>query len=239
MLIKLALVCSLFFASTVTAAPLRLAVASNFADAMRALQKDYQAQSQTQLQISLGSSGKHFAQIQHGAPFDVFLAADSERPQRLEAEQLAVAGSRFTYAIGQLALWQPDATQKPQLPDLAPDHYLAIANPKLAPYGAAAVAYLSTQPSQHARLVYGENVAQSYHFAASRQAQMALLAYSLVHSRPATEYRLLPSADYPAIEQQAVVLRPSQAASAFVRYLKSQAAQNIIQAHGYLTPALQ
>lgn len=239
MLIKLGLVCSLFFASTVAAAPLRLAVASNFAEAIRALQSDYQAQSQHQLQISLGSSGKHFAQIQHGAPFDVFLAADSERPQRLEANQLAVAGSRFTYALGQLALWAPGAAQKPQLSDLKPDHYLAHANPKLAPYGAAAAAYLASQSSQHPRLVYGENVAQSFHFAASGQAQMALLAYSLVRAKPAREYRLLPSSEHPAIQQQAIILRPSKAADAFVAYLKSSAAQDIIQAHGYLTAALQ
>lgn len=228
----------------VVAAEVRVAVAANFASTLRVLAQNFFSETGHRLQISPGSTGKHYAQIRNGAGFDIFLAADSARPERLEAEGLGVAGSRFTYAVGRLALWVPHE------PGLGPaDEYLrsagfrrlAIANPRLAPYGLAAQQVLEAwqlwEPLQ-ARLVKGENAAQAYQFVATGNAPAGLLALSQLHAgnEPAGTFRLIPDGLHQPIRQQALLLRPGEAAEAFLQYLRGGAASKLIQAAGYLAP---
>lgn len=223
---------------------LRIAVASNFTAAARVLAEEFQRSSGHEVRLSPGATGKHYAQILHGAPFDVFLAADRERPERLEAEGHAIAGSRFCYAIGRLALWSPKAGMLDDpVANLAAKDYqrLAVANPKLAPYGRAARQVLEKlslwQPLQD-RIARGENIGQTYHFVRNGGAELGFVALSQLQQpgTPAGGSRWLPPADlYDPIEQQAVLLRDTKAARAFLDFLRSDAARAIIQAHGYRT----
>lgn len=230
---------SAYCSASLAAQPIRVAVASNFATPMQALKAAFEQQHPYTLSVSLGSSGKHVAQIQQGASFDIVLAADQQRPQFLEQSGHAIKGSRFTYAQGLLVLWAPTATQAPSLADLSKSDFLAIANPKLAPYGVAAMAYLQNQTPNPGRIVMGENVAQTYQFVASGHARMGLLALSQVLNKPNQQYFQIPAQDYPAILQQAVLLNKGPEAAAFMGFLGSENAAKIIRAHGYLTPGLE
>lgn len=220
---------------------LRVAVASNFVVAARELAEQFERQAGMRATVLAGATGKHYAQIVHGAPFDVLLAADSERPRRLEAEGHAVAGSRFTYARGVLVLWSSDPTFPADPVRLLRDasyQRLAIANPELAPYGLAAreaLQSLGAWDVAQSRLVYGENVSQALQFAHSGNAQLALVALSL--ARPAGgSYWVVPQAHYQAIEQQAVQLSEDAAAGQFLAFLRSEAARDIIVRNGYGAP---
>lgn len=222
---------------------LRVAVAANFANTAQALAQRFEAVSGHTLRLASGSTGKHYSQIHHGAPFDAFFAADAERPQLLEAEGLAIPGTRFTYAIGRLVLWSP----QPQLID---EHglvlttgrfqHLAIANPRLAPYGRATQQVLEKlgrwQPLQK-RLVRGENIGQTYHFVRSGGAQLGFVALSQLLPADTAGSRWLPPMDlYDPIEQQAVLLRDTPAGRALFDYLHTADARAVIQAQGYHTP---
>ena len=223
------------------ATEIRVAVAANFHATLRALAEGFGAETGHRLQISSGSTGKHYAQIRNGAAFDVFLAADSVRPERLEAEGFGVAGSRFTYAVGRLALWVPGGTGlgRPEAYLAEADfNRLAIANPRLAPYGQAARQTLQAwrlwdrlQP----RLVRGENAAQAHQFVATGNAEAGLVALSHLSAGkvPDTGFRLIPDSLHQPIRQQALLLRPSEAAEAFLRYLGGDAATAVIRAAGY------
>lgn len=224
---------------------LRVAVASNFAATAQALAERFEQTSDHRIKLAFGSTGKHYGQIVHGAPFDAFLAADAERPRRLEAEGRAITGTRFTYAIGRLALWSPI----PGLVDsagqvLGSDRYthLAIANPRLAPYGMAAqqvLQRLQLWESLQNRLIRGENIGQTFRFVKGGGAQLGFVALSQVRhpDEPASGSLWLPPAGYyTPIEQQAVLLNEKPAARAFLQFLASAPARALIRAHGYETP---
>lgn len=225
---------------TANAGQAHVAVASNFLAPLKEIVKAYNKLSFDYITISSGSTGKLYAQIVNGAPFDVFLAANAREPQRLEQGGFAL--NRFTYARGKLALWSrtpgylsPDPEQV-----LKQGQYrrLAYANPKTAPYGAAAQAVihrLGLQQQLQGKIISGENVAQTYQFVASGNAELGFLALSQVMAYK-DEYWLVPEDWYPPIEQQAVLLKRAKdnlAAKDFLQFLQSKWAQEIIHAMGY------
>ena len=222
-----------------------VATASNFRDAMSALARQFESNTGHQVTVIPGSTGKHFAQVVHGAPFDAFFAADSERPQRLESEGLAVNGSRFTYAIGKLVLWSPQSgLVDPDGAILKHGNYrhLAIANPELAPYGRAArevIEAMGLWDTLEQRLVRGENIAQAFQFVQSGNAELGFVALSQLktgkHSMDGSQWAI-PVDLYGAIEQQAVLLQESEVARDFFSFVQSAQAAKIIRAHGYETP---
>ncbi|WP_421867317.1 molybdate ABC transporter substrate-binding protein [Motiliproteus sp.] len=234
----------LLLSPTGQADTLRIAVASNFSDAIRPLARQFEADSGHRIQLIFGSTGKHYAQILNGAPFDAFLAADSRRPELLEQQGRTVAGSRFTYAIGQLALWSPDPNggDLQQQLKLTQFRHLAIANPKLAPYGRAAwqlLDKLGLQQSLRGKLVRGENIGQTFHFVSSGNAELGLVALSQITDPqqpiPGRHWLVAPSL-YEPIVQQAVQLQRSPAIDAFMNYLRSDSVIELIRQHGYAIP---
>ncbi len=226
--------------------PLRIAVASNFGQAAEALLSAFRETHTGSVTLSRGSTGKLYAQIVNGAPFHVFLAADAERPERLEKAGLAVAGSRFTYAQGRLVLWSrdPSYTDRDCVAALrdAADAKVALANPQTAPYGAAAretIEALSLWSGDRGRWVFGENVSQALQFAASGNATFGFVAAAQLRSAslPETACRWdVPEDLHAPILQQAVLLKRGldhPAASSFVEFLASEPARAIIRQHDY------
>lgn len=228
-----------------TAAELTAAVAANFTTAIKRLAPDFERASGHRLRPSFGSTGKLYAQIKNGAPFDVFLAADATRPRLLETQGDAVAGTRFTYAVGRLVLWSPKAGVVDARGDvLQTGNFarLAIANAKTAPYGAAAEQALRRLGVWHRlepRLVRGENITQTFQFVSTGNAPLGLVALAQVRALPATQQGsqwLVPAALHDPLRQDAVLLKhgaDNVAARAFLAYLRSPKAQSIIQALGY------
>lgn len=224
-----------------------IAVASNFTLPMQAIVTKFEAQSAHRVKLAFGSSGKLFAQINHGAPFDAFFSADQQKPARLIAGCLADGASLFTYAEGKLVLWSSrDDLVDDQGSVLKSDQFnkLALANPKLAPYGAAAVEvlqHLELVPSTRAHWVQGENISQAYQFVASGNADLGLLALSqLVRDGEIAEGSawVVPDSFYSPIRQDAVILkrgRENLALIAFWSFVKSTEAQAIIREFGYTT----
>ena len=229
----------------VAADEIRVAVASNFTAAIKHISERFQKDTGHTITLIFGSTGKHYAQIKNGAPFDAFFAADVKRPALLEQEGVAVPGSRFTYAVGKIILWSP----QPGLVDTEANvlkksdfHHLAIANPKLAPYGQAAREVLQAYgvwEQLQDRLVRGENIEQCYQFVESGNAELGFVAYAQL-KRPdhplAGSMWIVPQALYTPIEQQAVLLKDHEAARAFMAFAKSARARKIIQDLGYDTP---
>ena len=229
----------LILTPTAQAGEVRIAVASNFAEVTRPLIQEFMQTTGHHVIASYASTGKLYAQIVNGAPFEIFLAADRERPRKLEAREIAVKGTRFTYAVGQLVLWSRKVPLESEavLAELQFDH-LAIANEKFAPYGRAAMEYLShlglweeVQP----RLVRGENIGQAFQFVHSGGTELGLVARAQVRDREGFTYAI-PSELYAAIDQQAVMLKESETARVFLAFLQSGKAQHIIKSHGYLIP---
>ena len=222
-----------------------VAVASNFVRPMQALASMFESNTSHQVILSPGSTGKHYAQIVHGAPFDVFFAADAHRPKLLEADGVAVKGSRFTYAIGQLVLWSPDRdtvdVQDKLLRDTPPPR-IAIANPTLAPYGAAAhstLQKLNLWERLADTVVRGENVAQAFQYAATGNADAGFVALAQVRFLSPDQRGskwLVPDHFYEPIMQQAVLLDASEAAKAFLDFVQDDEALQLIRNHGYKTP---
>jgi len=232
------------------AGEVQVAVAANFAGPLARIGKAFTASTGHTLKVSAGATGKFHAQIQAGAPFEVLIAADDETPKRLVAEGLAVAGSNFTYAIGKLVLW----SARPGLVDgegqvlsgKAYEH-LAIANPKIAPYGAAGLDVLKARGLSGAvapRLVTAESLAQAYQFVATGNAELGFVALSQVigaepsqGGKPAPgSYWLVPPALYREIRQDAVLLKTgerNEAARALLDYLRRAPAKAVIEAYGY------
>lgn len=222
-----------------------VAVASNFAPTLKALATLAEKEGAHQYRIVNGATGALYAQIRNGAPFDLLLAADSATPERLEKDGLSVPGSRFTYATGQLVLW----STQPQLIDaqgavLKSTRYqtLALANPKTAPYGAAAQAVLQQLGVQAAgtqRWVQGESVGQTLSMVATGHAELGFVALSqLVQAGQLARGSLwrVPAALHPPIRQDAILLRRGQdnaAAQALMSALQSPAGKALIQSHGY------
>jgi len=238
------LLASLLFSNPLLAAQTSVAVAANFTDAMRDIVPLFEKATGHTVKVSFGSTGKLYAQIENGAPFDVFLAADAKRPTKAEHENLAVPSTRFTYAKGKLALWSATA-------NLFNDGeaYLkqgafkraAIANPKTAPYGLAAQQVMEHlnlwQPLQN-KLVRGDSIAQTFQFVATRNAQIGFVALSQVNAwtGDAGSFWEIPENYYAPIAQQAVLLKRGKdnpAAKAFIEFLKGPSAQTVISHYGY------
>mgnify|MGYP000622115420 CR=1 FL=1 len=224
---------------------LQVAVASNFFAPMQVLAEQYTESTGIKINLSAGATGQLFTQIVQGAPFDVFLAADEARPLALEQQDLVVKDSRFTYVEGRLALWSLNPFKSESLEFMSFEH-LAIANPKLAPYGAAAVEvlqHLGVYQTLLPHLVYGQNIAQAQQFVLAGQADAAIISLSqakLWEAKTSQEqglqkayYQVLPSDYHSPIKQQAVVLTDNQSASAFMAYLRTDKAAKKLQAWGY------
>ncbi len=218
-----------------------MAVAANAAEAVEALAADFEQQSGHRVTISVGSTGKLYAQILHGAPFDLFLSADQERPRLLMEQGLAVEGSSRTYAVGQLVLWSPDPTAAINADALRNSRFrrLAIANPDLAPYGAAArdtLRELGLWEIHRSKTVVGENVGQSFAMVASGNAEFGFVALSSVLSRGGSYWEVPPDMHKP-IRQDAVLLERAEAKPAardFHRFLGSLGARNVIESFGFV-----
>lgn len=223
-----------------------VAVATNFAEVMSHLQAGFEAETPHTLRVTTGSTGKLYAQIVAGAPFDVLLAADQARPERLEAEGLAVAGSRFTYATGAIALWSADperiGADGAAVLRAGGFRRLAIANPELAPYGVAArqaLEALGVWADVAPRVVMGENIGQVFGMVATGNAELGVVAASqlLGAGRPAAGSTwAIPPDLYAPIRQDAVLLlRASEndAARALLRFLRRDDVREDIRAFGY------
>lgn len=233
----------------VHAADALVAVATNFLPAAKAAAKVHAKGSGDNIRFTSASTGLHYAQIIHGAPFDAFLAADQERPGLLVDAGLAESGSRFTYALGQLVL----VTGRTVSPGQSPKVWLAktrlraiaLANPSLAPYGAAAREVLSgwgLWPTLESKLVFGQNVGQAYSLVATGNADAGFVARSLLVTQnvvDAMSFLMVASGDHTPIRQDAVLLEraPSPAAARrFLDFLRSPEGRRLIQDYGYLVP---
>ena len=225
------------------AGEIKLAVASNFLKPIRAIAKTFKSETGTAVRISAGSTGKLYAQIKKGAPFDVFLAANAREPARLETEGDAVEGTRFAYALGRLVLWthRPGLDPKQLLLDGSYEH-IALANPKLAPYGQAAVQVLEklgVYKAARQGFITGENVAQAHQFAKVGNVELAFISYSQVVLATEADRGsswLVPSGHHAKISQQAVLLKAgedNQAAADFLAFLKSEPIRKLIVDFGY------
>jgi molybdate transport system substrate-binding protein len=235
----------LTFASALQAGEVQVAVASNFRAPMEKIAAEFSKATGHKAVLSFGATGKFYAQIQHGAPFEVFLAADATTPAKIEQEGKSVGGSRFTYAIGKLVLWSAQAgvvDAQGEVLKKGSFQHLALANPETAPYGAAALEVLTKLKLLEAltpRFVQGENIAQAHQFVASGNAELGFVALSQVLedgkiSRGSAW--IVPPELYPPIRQDAVLLdqgKANPAAAALLRYLRGGAAKAVILAYGY------
>jgi len=234
------------FAAESGAGEVAVAVAANFQQPMQQIAAAFAQETGHKAQLTSGATGRFYAQIRNGAPFEVLLAADSETPAKLEAEGLGVPGTRFTYAQGRLVLW----SAKPGIVDAeaqvlkrASFTHLALANPKLAPYGAAALETLRGMGLAEAlrgKFVQAENIAQAHQFVASGNALLGFVAYSQVFEDGrllAGSAWVVPPNLHEPILQDAVLLakgRDNAAAQALLKYLQTPAARAIISRFGYL-----
>ena len=227
------------------AAEVTVAVAANFTGPMEKIVPGFERATGHKAIVAFGTVGKFYAQIRNGAPFDVLVSADDETPIRLEKDGLALPESRFTYAIGKLVLWSATpglVDDKGQVLSKGEFRHLAIANPKLAVYGAAAVEAmkkLGVLERVEPRFVIGENITQTYQFAATGNAELGFVALSQIYKDgqySTGSYWLVPPALYTQIRQDAVLLtrgKGNPAAEALLNWLKSDAARKVIIAHGY------
>ena len=222
-----------------------VAVAANFAAPMEKIASAFERDTGHQAILSFGSTGALYAQITHGAPFLVFLAADQVTPQRLASDDRVVAGSAFTYAVGKLVLWSPN----PELVDAEGKilfsgqfNRVAIANPDTAPYGKAAIEVLGKRDLLNhlqPKLVRGNNIAQAFQFVSSGNAEIGFIALSQVYQNgkiTSGSAWMIPDGDYTPIRQDAVLLKEganSTAATALMDYLRSDGARTIIASYGY------
>lgn len=227
------------------AAEVQVAAAANLGPAIEKIAAAFARTTGHRAVVALGSTGKLYAQIRHGAPFEVLLAADAETPRRLEAEGLALRDSRFTYAIGKLVLWSPRegaVDGRGEVLRQPPRGKLAIANPRVAPYGAAAVQaleQLGLLAAWEPHFVLGESISQAYQFVDSGNAALGFVALSQV----AEDGRiargsgwLVPAHLHAPLRQDAVLLGPgasNPAAAAFLLYLRGNAARAILRRAGY------
>lgn len=242
---SLALVLAAAAGAASMAAEVTVAVAANFTAPMQKLAQVFEQDTGHKAVLAFGSTGNFFAQIKNGAPFQVLLSADDETPARLEKEGLGVAGSRFTYALGKLVLW----SKRPGLVDDKGDvlrtgafEKIALASPKLAPYGAAAMetmTKLGLLQGLQSKFVQGDNITQTFQFIATENAQLGFIALSQVYADGKITQGsawVVPASLHKPIQQDAVLLNAGKdkpAAAAFLSYLKTEKARNIIRAYGY------
>ncbi|MGB4672854.1 MAG: molybdate ABC transporter substrate-binding protein [Azovibrio sp.] len=240
-----ALAALLMSATLARAETVQVAVAANFTKPMEAIAAEFEKDTGHKAQLSFGATGKFYAQIANGAPFDVFLAADDSTPMKMEEELLTVPGSRFTYAIGTLVLWSARegyVDDKGEVLKKGEFKHLAIANPKTAPYGLAAIQALTRLGLLSAlqpRFVQGENITQTYQFVATGNAELGFVALSQVFKEgklSGGSAWLVPASLHDPIRQDAVLLakaRNNAAAKALMDYLKGEKAARVIESYGY------
>lgn len=245
MKIRLLFALTAAFIATAQADEVQVAVAANFTAPMQQIAAQFEKDTGHKAALSFGGTGKFYAQIVNGAPFEILVAADDETPARLEKEGQGVAGTRFTYGIGKLVLWStnPDLVDaKGEVLKTANFKHLALANPKTAPYGAAAVetmTRLGLLPSLQGRFVQGENIAQTYQFILSGNAELGFVALSQVFKDgkiTSGSAWIVPASLYEPIRQDAVLLakgKDKPAVTALLIYLKGEKARSIIKSFGY------
>lgn len=238
-------VLALVLSVTARAETVQVAVAANFTEPMKAIAADFEKDTGHTAQLSFGSTGKFYSQIKNGAPFDVFLSADEATPARLEKEGDAVPGSRFTYATGKLVLWsarpgvvdaQGEVLKKNEFKNIA------IAAPKLAPYGAAAVetlTQLGLLASLQPKFVTGESIGQTFSFVSTGNAELGFVALSQVYEGGKIKSGsgwIVPENLHAPLRQDAVQLhraKDNKAAAALLVYLKGDKARAVIRSYGY------
>jgi molybdate transport system substrate-binding protein len=232
-------------AGIVQADEVQVAVAANFAAPMKEIAAKFEQETGHKVMSTVGSTGKFYAQIKNGAPFEILLAADDETPAKLEKEGAAVPNTRFTYAIGKLVLWSAQSgvvDDKGEVLKKANFEHLSIANPKLAPYGAAAVETmqkLHVYGALEPKFVVGESIAQAQQFIASGSAQLGFVAMSQVFEGGKLKSGsawIVPGNLYTPIRQDAVALEKGKgkpAVDALLKYMKSDKAKAVIRSYGY------
>ncbi len=230
-------------AAPLAAETVRVAVAANFLATLQRLEAPFLEATGHVMRISSASSGQLYAQIRHGAPFELFLSADQERPRRLEQEGLAVAGSRYTYAVGRLVLWSRDSDRVVSPEALAAGRFrhLALANPRTAPYGAAArevLQRLGLWGDLRPRLARAQSVAQAFQFVASGQAELGFVAASQVVGRGGVRWEVPPQWHAPLSQDLVLLPRGAErdAARALHAFLRSSRAREVILRAGYALP---
>lgn len=237
--------CLVLVSAAALADDVQVAVAANFTAPMKLIAADFEKDTGHKAVLTFGATGKFYAQITHGAPFEVFLAADDETPARLEKEGAAVNGSRFTYATGKLVLWsalpgvvdaQGEVLKKGDFKKIA------IAAPKLAPYGAAAVETmnkLGLQAALEPKLVQGESIGQTFSFVSTGNAELGFIALSQVYESGKIKSGsawIVPESLHSPIRQDAVLLakaKDSKAAAQLMAFLKTEKARAVIRSFGY------
>ena len=226
------------------AADVQVAVAANFTEPAKEIAAAFEARTHDHVALSFGSSGQFYAQISHGAPFEVLLSADADRPAQAEKEGFAVPGTRFTYAVGRLVLF----SRTPGLVDgdgqvLRRGRFekLSVADPATAPYGAAAVqtmTRLGVYDALKPKLVTGTSINQAYQFVETGAAELGFVALSQVIGEAGGSRWIVPESDHAPIDQQAVLLKAGKddaAAKAFLAFLKGPQARKVIVKFGYAT----
>ncbi|TDV72850.1 molybdate ABC transporter substrate-binding protein [Pseudomonas sp. LP_7_YM] len=232
-------------ASSVFADEVQVAVAANFTAPIQAIAKDFEKDTGHKLVASFGATGQFYTQIKNGAPFEVFLAADDTTPAKLESENEIVKGSRFTYAIGTLALWSAKegyVDDKGEVLKKNEYQHLSIANPKAAPYGLAATQVLdklNLTEATRGKIVEGQSIAQAYQFVQTGNAELGFVALSQVYKDSkltSGSAWIIPANLHEPIKQDAVILnkgKDSAAAKALIEYLKGPKAAAVIKSYGY------
>lgn len=223
----------------------QVAVAANFTGPMERIVLAFEQATGHRAIVAYGTVGKFYAQIKNGAPFDVLVSSDDETPRRLEQDGLAIAASRFTYAIGKLVLWSTNPgliDEQGEVLRHGECKHLAVANPKLAVYGAAAIEVMNkfgVYSTLEPKLVFGENITQTYQFVATGNAELGFVALSQIYrdgQYAAGSHWMVPAELYPQLKQDAVLLKRGEenaAARALLTYLQSDTAKEIIRSHGY------
>ncbi len=239
------LILSLLTVATARADEVQVAVAANFTGPMQVIATLFERDTGHKASLAFGATGKFYAQIANGAPFEVLLSADDETPARLVREGLAVTGTSFTYAIGKLVLWSTNlklVDDKGEILKKGGFKHLAIANPKTAPYGAAAMQTMSklgVVNNLKPLFVQGENIAQTHQFVSTGAAELGFVAYSQVIKNGQVGSGsgwVVPGNLYDPIRQDAVILskgKDKPAATALLNYMKGQKAQDVIKSFGY------
>lgn len=232
-------------AASALADDVQVAVAANFTAPLQAIATDFEKDTGHKLIVSSGATGQIYAQIKNGAPFEVFLSADDATPARLEQEGDIVKGSRFTYAVGTLALWSPKegyVDSEGNVLKANQYQHLSIANPKTAPYGLAAtqvLAKLELTDATKAKIVEGQSITQAYQFVSTGNAELGFVALSQVYKDgklTGGSAWIVPDSLHDPIKQDAVILvkgKDNAAAKALVAYLKGPKAAAIIKSFGY------
>lgn len=249
--LALALLIAVLGATAVAGEEVRVAAAADLKFAMTQLAEQFEKETGTRVNVTYGSSGNFFSQIQNGAPFDLFFSADVEHAKKLEARGFAERGTLYNYAVGQIVIWMPPSANvdvnKLEWNSLldASIQKIAIANPEHAPYGRAAVAALQKAgiyEQVKSKLVYGENISQAAQFVQSGNAQAGIIALSLAVSPVMNAGRSweIPAEMHPPIEQAAVLLtsaKDKKAARAFLDFVKSAAGREVLLKYGFAIPA--